>query len=97
MPGMFGIDGIVLVLVGFGIAFFVSRFAFAFSSEGSVAANATAGLLSNAFWATAALFLMLGGGIGFLIGLVILIFVMYLARGHLKVLDEENVRQRIAG
>lgn len=93
----FAFDGLLFAIVAIAIAVFLSRFLFQATGNASVAANSIFGLISNAIYALAAVFLILGGGFGALVGVVLLTAVLFFARGHLRILREENIRASING
>lgn len=90
-------NGLLVALVSIGIAFVVSGALYQRQGDKSDAVGAAIGLVSNTFYTSVGVFLILGGGRGRVVGVLILIVVWYLARSNAETLKEENVRALIAG
>jgi hypothetical protein len=90
-------NGLLVAAVSVVIAFVISGALYESQGDKSDAVGALLGLLSNVFYISVGVFLILGGGRGRVVGVAILIVVFYLARGNSETLKEENIRAKIAG
>lgn len=90
-------DGPLFALIAIGTAFVLSGALFRRQGEKSATVSAATGLIGNIVWMSIAIFLILGGGDGAFIGFLMLTGLMFLARGNIRVLQESEVRKKIAG
>lgn len=90
-------DGLLFAIVAVGVAVLLSRLLFNAAGDASIAANSVFGLAGNVIWGIGAVYLIMGGGAGAVFGVVILTVILFFARGHVRVLREENIRGTLNG
>lgn len=91
------IDGSIFALVVIATAFMISGMLFDRQGDKSATVSATTGLMSNIIWMTVAVFMILAGGPSAIFGFLLLTIMLFLARGNFRILEESEVRAKIAG
>lgn len=84
-----------LSLVAIGIAIFIGNLLYLRGGSESQTVGAGVALVGSVFWLGIGIYLILGGMWYF--GIPIVILFVYLSRGNARTLQEDNVRQRLAG
>lgn len=95
-------NGPLLALFAIGAALFLSSILFERQGEKSATVSATTGIISNAIWISAAVFIIFSSVTGSqwlraVAGTLLLTLMLYLARGNYRILKESEVRAKIAG